>query len=47
MARKAKKSPGGGPGVSTMGQVKTTQTPVFGQRVAGKRAAKSGRSGRR
>jgi hypothetical protein len=49
MARKsAKKSPGGGPGVSTMGQVKTTQTPVFGQRVAGKRSSgKSGRSGRR
>lgn len=47
MARKAKKSPGGGPGVATMGGVKTTQTPVFGQRVAGKRAGKSGRSGRR
>lgn len=30
-----------------MGSVKTTQAPVFGQRVAGKRAAKSGRSGRR
>lgn len=47
MARKsAKKAPGGGPGTATLGTVKTTQAPVFGARV-GKRATKSGRSGRR
>jgi len=52
MANKSAKnaSAGGGPGTQTAGQVKMTQTPVFGTRVTGKRgtsrkmSARSGRS---
>jgi len=48
MATKAGKSAkaGAGPGVSTLGQVKSTQTPVFGARVAKRSGGKRSR-GRR
>jgi len=48
MASKSAKSGkvGAGPGVQTLGQVKTTQTPVFGARVSKRGGRKSSRSSR-
>ncbi len=48
MASKSSKSAkaGAGPGVATAGQVKSTQTPVFGTRVASKRGGRKSSRGR-